>query len=57
MIGIEIKDGRNSILKDLQRNRIFAIPAGEHVVRFLPPYITEKKHVDEVIGLLKSILK
>lgn len=56
MIGIEVKDKRNDILKELQKQYILAIPAGENVVRFLPPYIIEKNHIDKTIQALKKIL-
>lgn len=56
MIGIEVGEWRNNILKALQKEKILAIPAGEGVVRFLPPYIIEKNHVDKVVSVLKSIL-
>ncbi|OGK34287.1 hypothetical protein A3F59_05685 [Candidatus Roizmanbacteria bacterium RIFCSPHIGHO2_12_FULL_38_13] len=55
MIGLAVKD-RNSLLKELQKNHILAIPAGDDVVRFLPPFIVEKKHVDEVIKVLKRVI-
>ncbi|OGH36632.1 MAG: hypothetical protein A2959_03435 [Candidatus Levybacteria bacterium RIFCSPLOWO2_01_FULL_38_23] len=57
MIGLEIKGNRNDLLKKLQSEKILAIPAGDTVVRFLPPYIVEKKHIDEVVFKLKKILK
>lgn len=58
MIGLEIKkDKRNDVLRLLQQNGVLAIPAGETVVRFLAPYIVEKKHIDDVITALKNILK
>lgn len=56
MIGLEIKENRDIILKKLQDERILAIPAGESVVRFLPPYIIEKKHVDQTVKALEKIL-
>jgi acetylornithine/LysW-gamma-L-lysine aminotransferase len=56
MIGIDVKENRNNLLKKLQEEKILAIPAGETVVRFLPPYIVEKKHIDLVIKVLKNIL-
>lgn len=57
MVGLEIKnDRRNEILRLLQQNGILAIPAGETVVRFLPPYIVQKKHIDTVITILNKIL-
>lgn len=57
MIGLDVKDKRNEILKMLQDESILAIPAGDSVVRFLPPYIVTKKHIDTVIESLRRILE
>ena len=57
MIGLEMKDKRSEMLKELQINHILTIPAGENVVRFLPPFIIQKKHIDEAITVLNTILK
>ena len=56
MIGVEAGDNRNTLLKKLQEEKIIAIPAGDTVVRFLPPFIVEKKHIDSVVEVLKNIL-
>jgi len=56
MIGVDVKDDRNGLLKKLQSEKILAIPAGDTVVRFLPPFIVEKKHIDLVINVLKKQL-
>lgn len=57
MVGLDLKNNkRNEVLRLLQQNGILAIPAGETVVRFLPPYIIEKKHIDQVVIVLKTIL-
>ena len=56
MIGVDVKKDRNDLLKKLQGEKILAIPAGETVVRFLPPYIVEKKHIDETVNKFKKIL-
>ncbi len=47
---------RMEVLKELQKDHILAIPAGENVVRFLPPFIIEKEHIDEVVEVLKIII-
>jgi acetylornithine/LysW-gamma-L-lysine aminotransferase len=39
MVGVQVGARRDEVLKGLQREGILAIPAGEDVVRFLPPYI------------------
>ena len=46
MLGVRVKAGRDLILKALQGERILACPAGEDVVRFLPPYIIRKPEID-----------
>lgn len=56
MIGLEFNDQRNEILKRLQLNQILAIPAGENVIRFLPPYVIEKENIDFLITKLIHIL-
>jgi LysW-gamma-L-lysine/LysW-L-ornithine aminotransferase len=46
MLGVRAKAGRDLILRELQREKILACPAGPDVVRFLPPYIIRKEHID-----------
>lgn len=57
MIGIEVKNKRNDILKALQQKYILAIPAGENVVRLLPPFIIEKRHIDLTVSVFKRIFE
>lgn len=57
MIGVEVKKGRNNILKALQERKILACPATDNVVRFLPPYIITKKEIDRATSVLEKILK
>lgn len=57
MLGIEVREKRDLILKALQRRKILSIPAGENVIRFLPPYIIEKEQIDEAVDVLSDILK
>lgn len=57
MIGIEVIDKRNQILQELQKKKILAAPAGDNVVRFLPPYIIEKQHIDEVVDELAKVFR
>lgn len=57
MLGIVVRDSRDKILKELQFNKVLAVPAGNDVVRFLPPYIIDKKHVDLVIRTLEGVLR
>jgi acetylornithine/succinyldiaminopimelate/putrescine aminotransferase len=57
MLGIEVKEKRNEILQDLQREKILAIPASDGIVRFLPPYIIEKEQLDTVLGALENLFE
>jgi len=53
MIGIDVKDGRKSVL-DLIRKGILTIYS-ENTVRVLPPLIIEKKHADQFLGAVDSV--
>ncbi len=55
MIGLEVACSRDAVLKALQKERVLAIPAGDSVIRFLPPYILEKTHVDILRQKLEGI--
>lgn len=59
MIAVELTtpDKRNETLKTLQKEKILAIPAGESAIRFLPPYIVKKEHIDRVVKTLQKILE
>jgi acetylornithine/LysW-gamma-L-lysine aminotransferase len=56
MIGVEIDGRRDDILKALQKAGLLAIPAGDDVVRFLPPYLVEKAQVDEAAAMLQNVV-
>ena len=50
LVGVEVKDSRNQLLKLMQDEKILVIPAGEDVVRFLPPFLITKKNIDLVVN-------
>ena len=57
MIGVEVKNGANRVLRDLAINhQILALPAGRTVVRFLPPLTITETHVDSVVDALTEAL-
>ena len=57
MIGVAVRERRDEVLKGLQREKVLAIPAGSDVVRFLPPYIIEKAHIDQTVEALRTVLQ
>lgn len=56
MIGVRVTGPRDLVLKRLQDSRVLAIPAGEDTVRFLPPYVIERGHVDFAADALLAAL-
>jgi 4-aminobutyrate aminotransferase len=67
MIGIELvrnqktkepaQKERNEILVSAFEEGLTLLPAGESVIRFSPPLIIEKKHIDTGIGILDHVLR
>jgi len=57
MIGMEVAHSRDAVLKALQKECVLAIPAGENVVRFLPPYVLQHSHADLLLEKLSRILR
>jgi acetylornithine/LysW-gamma-L-lysine aminotransferase len=57
MIGIELKQKVQDKLAELLEHRIIALPAGPNVIRLLPPLVIEKAQIDQVVTVLREILK
>jgi len=60
MLGIKIheKIENNIVVKQFLKNHLLTIPAGENVIRILPPLIIEKKHIkDGITKINKSLLE
>lgn len=56
MQGLELTEAPGPyILKALEKGLIL-MSAGTSVIRFVPPLVIEKKHVDEMIHILKEVL-
>ena len=45
----------NVVAKCREKGMLLSV-AGANVVRFAPPYIVERKHLDEAIGILRAVL-
>jgi acetylornithine/LysW-gamma-L-lysine aminotransferase len=57
MIGMELKfDVLNILLKSIN-NGVLILDAGRTILRFLPPLVIEKKHIDRVVTVLDAILE
>ena len=57
MQGLEFSHPVSDYLKRAMDLGLILINAGERVIRFIPPLIIEKKHVDEMIGILTVCLE
>ena len=56
MIGIELKSRVTPALKGLQEKGVLALPAGNLVLRFLPPLILTKEQADTAVDTLAEVL-
>jgi acetylornithine/N-succinyldiaminopimelate aminotransferase len=58
MLGMELNSAARAkdVVAELLRRKILINRTSETVLRFLPPYIIEKKHVDRVIRALAEVL-
>jgi acetylornithine/LysW-gamma-L-lysine aminotransferase len=56
MIAVELKQRATPYLRALQEACVLAIPAGSTGIRFLPPLIMEREHVDEIVAALQRVL-
>lgn len=57
MQGLELTIPVGNVIKEAQKNGLILISASGNVIRFVPPLVIEKEHVDEMIGKLRKCLK
>ena len=56
MIGIELRQKVTPVLRELQQNGILALPAGQTVLRLLPPLVISHQQLDSVLDGVISVL-
>ena len=57
MQGLEMDNtGTDKLLQKHWRKDLILITAGSNVVRFVPPLVIEKEHVDEMVTKLDEVL-
>ncbi len=56
MQGIQVTKPLAEITGSALKEGLLIIGAGSDVIRFVPPLIIEKEHVDEMIGILRKVL-
>ncbi len=57
MVGVELKERSTRLLRGLQEAGILALPAGPVTLRFLPPLIIEREHVDQTVETFARLVK
>jgi len=55
--GMELTFDANELINKLIDNFVLTVPAGKNVIRFTPPLIIQKDHIDELIIALNKVLK
>jgi acetylornithine/N-succinyldiaminopimelate aminotransferase len=56
MQGLEFKMPVKDIIPKVMASGLILITAGTNVIRFVPPLIVEKQHIDEMISILDQVL-
>ncbi len=56
MIGVELQHSVGSLLKDLRESGLLALPAGENVLRLLPPLTATEEQINEAVHIIKAVL-
>ena len=55
MLGIKCKGPNTEVIAALRRNGLLTVPAGDNVVRLVPPLIIDESHVEEAVGILDEV--
>lgn len=53
MLGMKAVKTNTDMVKALQANGLLTVPAGDNIVRLLPPLIIERSHVDEAVEIIE----
>ena len=56
IIGVEMKSRVTPVLRGLMERGVMALPAGNTVLRFLPPLSISKEEIDQVVAAVKEVL-
>ena len=54
MVGLRTGPANGEFVGELRRQGLLAVPAGENVVRLLPPLVVEDSHIGEAVGMVEG---
>jgi acetylornithine/N-succinyldiaminopimelate aminotransferase len=57
LLGLRCGPPNTEISAELLARGMVTVPAGDNVLRLLPPLIIESRHVDEAIGTLQEVFR
>jgi acetylornithine/N-succinyldiaminopimelate aminotransferase len=57
LLGLRCGPPNADLSAELMARGMLAVPAGENVLRLLPPLIIEQQHIDEAIGTLQDVFQ
>lgn len=57
MQGLEFETPVGPIIKKALEKGLVIISAGANIIRFVPPLVIEKEHVDEMVGILSAVIE
>lgn len=56
IIGVELKGRVTPVLRGLMERGVMALPAGNTVLRFLPPLSISREEIDQVVEAVDAVL-
>ncbi len=57
MLALELKEPASGLIQSLMDRGFLTIPAGERVVRFLPPLTVETEEIEALLGALEDLME
>lgn len=57
MIGLKVTPPNKEMVEKLRDLGLLTVPAGENVIRILPPLIITEAHIDEAVAILEQVCK
>lgn len=57
MIGVKVAPNNAEFVAKLREKKLLTVPAGQNMVRLLPPLVITEEHVDEAIAAIESVCK
>ena len=55
MLGLRVKPTNLDVVTALREAGLLTVPAGENVVRLLPPLNIENAQIDEAVGIIEEV--